>query len=138
MAKLLNTLSDYRFFFRHRSNVGTVKTGLKGISLPMSVCFLFCGLVLCDSVGNQVARASNQQSEHRQAGSRQAASGSVTQNNTAKSGGSASPGGDALESLKAFFGSFRVQLTMLVLSGFSIRLASVRMAYDKAHACDDT
>ena len=69
---------------------------------------------------NPVSTTSQQQTESGQTGGSQTATSGVTQNNTAKSSSHASPRRDAFKSLKALFGNVRVQITIWVLSGFSI------------------
>lgn len=100
-SKILDALSDFCFFFRHRKNVSTVKTGLKGIGLTVSVCFLFCGLMLCECVGNQMAEAGQQQTEQRQIRTIPAASIGDAKHNPTKSNDNSTPDQSVLQRVKA-------------------------------------
>ncbi len=93
---------------------------IKCVAFVRLKLLLVCGSLGCLMLGNLGAdpmpRASQQQSKSGQAKSSQTASGGITQNDAAKSGGSAAPCRNALESLKAFSANKYVRAVVLSIN----------------------
>jgi hypothetical protein len=107
------------------------------ICKPALIGGTLCCLMLGNLAADPMPTTNQQQSEYRQSSASQIAAGKITDKDAAKISCDTTPSRDGFERLKAWFGEnvrvqwFRVQLTIWLLSGFTLGYQTCKWRMEK-------